>query len=568
MSEQGKNGITLALNLSHDSGAALFVDRKLVAAANEERYNRIKITRAFPVHSIESVLSIAGVNRKDITNVILGSKITPNWLSLLFNNWYMESAATPFPPMLYWAVLQQVAFRFSGLIDWEGHLVKRHVAGKLADMSIGGTLGMVEHHVSHSYSAYSSAPFDHSLVISLDGMGDGIGCMVSLGDKGMLKPVACLSGFRSPAWIYAAVTELLGYVRSKHEGKLTGLAAYGNPQTTEAIFRKIISFCNGEFRVKWINSSTHPAFLELMKYSPEDICAGLQYVFEDVIVQFLQFMMDRYGRRNLALSGGAFGNVKLNQRILEDGKADEIFIFPHMGDGGLAVGAGFAHHLSPPGSFSTAYLGNSYDDETIRRALDKAGLKYCYENDIEGKMAKLLAQGKVVGRFAGRMEFGPRALGNRSILASAHDKSINQWLNQKMKRTEFMPFAPSTLAEYADRYYITTKGAMNAARFMTITFNCTQESREKQPACVHIDNTARPQLVHLEDNPSYHLLISKYHALTGVPSILNTSFNVHEEPIVCTPDDAIKSYLQCGLDALGLERFLVVSGDTPRHSHS
>lgn len=556
--DRTKNEIALTLNLSHDSGAALFHGGWLVAAVNEERLNRRKSTRAFPEKSILEVLRLAGAGKEDISKIILSSKITPNWLAFALPEKYQRETATPFPPSFLGVVVEQVLMQRTGLMHIEAALVKKSVKNILSSMSINKHIISYEHNLSHSYAAYSGAPFDNSLVISLDGMGDGLSGLASLGDNGILKRIDAMSGFQSPALIYAMTTELLGYVRCRHEGKLMGLAARGNPEKTAPLFDAIMSLKDQRFNVKWINSPRHPLCIKLMEHPPEDVAAGLQHVFEDIIVRYIKAQMEKHGRRKVAVAGGAFANVLLNQKILENAGAEELFVFPHMGDGGLMVGGGFAHYKSPPGSLDTVYLGSIFSEKDIRDALTAEGVSFAYFENIEAEIAKLLAAGKVVGRFAGKMEFGPRALGNRSILASARDPSINKWLNAKMKRTEFMPFAPSTLDEYADTYYFIPPGGRNAARYMTITVNCKNKSIVEQPACVHIDNTARPQLVRKEDNPSYHKIINSYRELTGIASILNTSFNIHEEPIVCSPRDAIKSYRQCGLDALAIEQFLVI----------
>jgi carbamoyltransferase len=239
---------------------------------------------------------------------------------------------------------------------------------------------------------------------------------------------------------------------------------------------------------------------------------------------------------------------------------DGIFIHPNMGDGGCGTGAALLEFAGSPATrerLPNVYLGPEYSPAEIAEALARAQLPFTEYAPIEPKIAALLAAGKVVARFDGRMEYGPRALGHRSILYHAKEPAVNQWLNQRLGRTEFMPFAPATLYEHRKACYLNVEGADYAAEFMTITFDCTPEMKRDCPAAVHVDGTARPQLVRAETSPGFHRILTEYHRLTGVPSVINTSFNMHEEPIVCTPDDAVRAFLQGNLDYLAIGSFLV-----------
>ena len=231
-----------------------------------------------------------------------------------------------------------------------------------------------------------------------------------------------------------------------------------------------------------------------------------------------------------------------------------------MGDGGCGTGAAlaeFAGSLATRSRINDVYLGPDYSANEIVEALKRAQLPFTHYQPIEPKIAMLLAAGKVVARFDGRMEYGPRALGHRSILYHAKEPAVNQWLNQRLGRTEFMPFAPATLYEHREACYKHIKGADYAAEFMTLTFDCTDEMKRDCPAAVHVDGTARPQLVSETGSPGFHRILTEYHKLSGIPSLINTSFNMHEEPIVCTPDDAIRAFLQGNLDCLAIGEFLV-----------
>jgi carbamoyltransferase len=295
------------------------------------------------------------------------------------------------------------------------------------------------------------------------------------------------------------------------------------------------------------------------------LAATTQIVAEDVATKYIRYWLQRTNESDVALAGGLFANVKINQRVHEIPGVKSVFIHPAMSDEGLAVGASLALNYSKsaePASISTrcfdhVYLGPDYPESQIQKLLAAEGFKYQKHNQVEDEIARLIAEGHVVARFAGPMEYGPRALGNRSILYRPDDPSVNDWLNKNLKRTEFMPFAPSTLAEGADEYYDGLDGAREAARYMTITFNCTDKMRKQCPGVVHVDHTARPQLVGPQDNLAYYRILKAFRRMTGISSIINTSFNIHEEPIVCTPEDAMRAFKIGHLDYLALGSYVV-----------
>jgi len=274
--------------------------------------------------------------------------------------------------------------------------------------------------------------------------------------------------------------------------------------------------------------------------------------------------VEKTGVRDVVTAGGVFANVKLNQRIAELPNVDSFFVFPDMGDGGNAYGAAILAYrkdaTTPPPyeRITDVYLGPSFTNDEVEAELKKhADISYEKVSDITKETARLIADKKIVGWFQGRMEYGPRALGNRSVVAHPTDASINKWLNDRMKRTEFMPFAPSCLSEAADELFDIKKASMKSpAEFMTITFAMKPEWATKAAAVAHVDGTARPQLVRKETNPRFHALISHYKDITGLPLVINTSFNVHEEPIVCSPAHAIASLKNGMIDVLAIEDFI------------
>jgi carbamoyltransferase len=548
----------LSLNINYNSGAALFINGNLMSAVEEERLSRIKLTHEFPEMSISMVLRENDLHPSQINLVLLSSYITPNFISMVMHKYYLKKRNDVFSPLLNLVMAEQLFMRKTGLIKLEANLVRRIVKNKLSKLGITAPIKMVDHHLCHSYSAYASAPFDDCLVVTMDAMGDGISSQISFGKEGRVTPIYQVSGFNAPAFIYSQITVLLGFKSERHEGKITGLAAHGNPHSCDKNFRQLMDFQNGSFKVFKPLRKDHTIYKEILKYSREDIAASLQYVFEDIITKYVRHYAIKTKKTRIALSGGVFANVKVNQKIAELESVSAVFVYPNMGDGGNMIGAFYAYQKSVQRPINDVYYGPSFSNVDIKKVLDSLNLIYRYYPDIEKKTAELLSEGKVLANFKGRMEFGPRALGNRSILYRPDDPSVNTWLNKKLSRTEFMPFAPATLYEDAEKYYNVIEGTKTSAQFMTITYECTPLSQRQQPAVVHLDNTARPQLVREDVNPSFHRIINQFKELTGIGSIINTSFNMHEEPIVCSPKEAILAFHQTKLDALILENYLIL----------
>jgi carbamoyltransferase len=284
-------------------------------------------------------------------------------------------------------------------------------------------------------------------------------------------------------------------------------------------------------------------------------------VLEDVARHYVQRWVERTGVKQVVCAGGVFANVKMNQRIMEIPGVDEIFVFPAMSDGGVGVGAALALQADliglAPQRLPDVYLGPSYSEAELEAALRFSGLPFRRSPKVESDIADHLVANRVVARFGGAMEFGPRALGNRSILYPALEPEVNKWLNARLQRTEFMPFAPISLAEAADDLYVNIGRMRMAAEFMTVTCDCSPRMRKESPAAVHVDGTARPQLVRAEVNRQVHRILTEYRARSGIPTLINTSYNMHEEPIVCSPEDAIRAFKDSRLEVLALGDFLV-----------
>ncbi len=429
----------------------------------------------------------------------------------------------------------------------------------LGQLDLGGKLKRVEHHSTHAANAYYYSGFDEAVVVSLDGYGSGLAGSVSIGRGGKLQRIHSLEYPHSLGTFYESVTSALGFKAGRHEGKIVGLAAYGDPGVLAEVLMNRFCISDGTFRIVE-NNNLFFARLLASKFPKIDVAAAYQSVLERVAAGYVAHYVRLTGIRNVVLSGGVVANVKLNQRVKEIDRVSGIFVHPNMGDGGCGTGAAlleFAGEQELGGRLKNVFLGPGFAEDEIVAALKRAQLPFTHYSVIEPKLAMLLAAGKVVARFDGRMEYGPRALGNRSILYHAKEPAVNQWLNQRLGRTEFMPFAPATLAEKRADCYLNTCGGEYAAEFMTLTFDCTDEMKRDSPAAVHVDGTARPQLVTPQSNPGFHRILNEYYKLTGIPTLINTSFNMHEEPIVCSPDDAIRAFLQGNLDYLAIGTFLV-----------
>jgi carbamoyltransferase len=426
-----------------------------------------------------------------------------------------------------------------------------------------------DHHHCHATSAYYTSGFSEALVITLDGGGDGLSGSVYEARAGRLRRIGYVDSFNSLGNFYSYITALCGFKAEKHEGKTTGLAAYGKPRYAD-ILRQFIRY-EAPGRIRYAIPMYHQSALRRLRqhlpddFTRDDLAASVQVVLEEIGTQFARYWLRKTGLRRVAVAGGVFANVKLNQRIHELDEVDEFFVHPAMDDSGLSVGSALAALLEKRPTLApqvgsrltNVYFGPEYRNGDIAKAIDAAGYRAEQPAELHKTIAELLAEGRVVARFNGRMEYGPRALGARSILYQTTDPSVNDWLNDRLKRTEFMPFAPATLAEHAQRCYENLSGAEDPARFMTITFNCTRKMRAMSPGVVHVDDTARPQLLDPQTAPDLYRIVSAYHRLTGIPSIVNTSFNMHEEPIVCTPEDAIRAFKLGGLDYLAIGDYLI-----------
>ena len=433
-----------------------------------------------------------------------------------------------------------------------------------------------DHHLSHALVAFYPSEFEDAFVLIADGRGDyrSISCWNASRSNG-INHIHSVSELNSLGVMYGYITKLLGFIPDRHEGKVTGLSANGKPSEILDLLKKSIFFDNKSGKVKTIYGDFYLPYmkanlnkLEYFKETivKEDFAYAAQEILESILKDYLSFYLKKYHpdkKINLCLSGGCFANVKLNFELSKIDQVKNLYVSPEMGDGGNALGGAincmvkFTNEKKV--SMPNVYLGPKFDNEEIIKDIQKNNLKanlLSPDKKIE-VISKELIKGKIVGWFSGRMEYGPRALGARSILASPSDPSINNSLNYRLKRTEFMPFAPVTIDSLADSLFKDWSISKFAAKYMTTCYECTSFMKEKCPATVHVDNTARPQIIHRSDNADYYDLIKKFYELSGIPALINTSFNSHEEPIVCNPDEAIKSFLNKNVDILVLENFII-----------
>lgn len=551
----------------HESSVGILVDGKLVAAAAEERFTRVKNDGGFPHRALEYVLRRAGVRASDVDHVA--------YAALPFTQERLRDLSGYAENVLYVAQASDRALhKLSHLANYTRALLlnkewtswggtARKMRKELATVGLAEKLVHVDHHLAHVASAYFASGFDRCLAVSLDGYGSGQAGSFYLAEGGKLKLLTPIPYPHSLGTFYRRVTQALGYKPNRHEGKIVGLAAFGDPSKLYAEIRSRFDLEHDDYyRFK----SAQDAYYErrlVDRHEPADIAAAYQRVLEDVATHYVSKWVRKTGVDKVCCAGGVFANVKMNQRIMEIPEVEKMFVFPAMGDGGVGVGAALALHADlrglEPQAITDMYLGPDYTGAEIEKALRASGLSFRQAPEIEKDIAELLVKNKVVARFAGAMEFGPRALGNRSILYPAIEPSVNKWLNDRLRRTEFMPFAPISLDAKANDLYEKIDRVRHAAQFMTVTTDCTPLMKKQSPAAVHVDGTARPQLVRAEVNPSMHEILTHYYARSGIPTLINTSYNMHEEPIVCSPDDAIRAFKDGRLEVLAIGDFLVES---------
>jgi carbamoyltransferase len=560
----------LGINDQHNASACVLEDGVVIAAVQEERFSRVKNHFCFPQRSIEWLLRSTETRPEELDAVavaseyIIGSFTGPDLI---------RSYAATYRPS---SQLRRVARRTPlHAIRRRQRREERLAAVTEARLPIERTT-FVDHHTAHAAAAYHGAPWKDEpvLVITCDGQGDGLSASVRIGERGHLSPeLATVKAADSLGSVYATVTALMGMVPLEHEYKLMGMAPYAPEAGAErsyAEFKGLLRFSEPD-GLSWTRARGVPSMeyaypyfrRHLERHRFDWVAAGMQRFTEEHLAQWIRNAIGATGVRKVALGGGVFMNVKANQRIYELDEVEDLFVFPSCGDETNSIGAAFEVHTGLPGAstppaVSDLYWGPEITDTEVEALLPEVverGLHVQQHEDIEAAVVDRLVAGEVVARAKGRMEFGARALGNRSILADPTRKDVVRIINDMIKSRDFwMPFAPAILAEESDDYIHNPRGM--PAPYMIMTFD-TRRPDDFPAAIQPYDRTARPQLVYREHNPDLHRLISLFRDKTGRAVVLNTSFNLHGYPIVSSAADALSVLENSGLQHLAVDSYLI-----------
>ena len=580
--------------LTHDPSAAIYVDGELIAAAEEERFTRNKHDYDFPHNAVQFCLNKGNITGADLDYAVLFEKPFTKFERII------QTALHGFPKT-YWMFVQSMR---TWLLDklWVKDVIAKSV-GIPRDKVL-----FSEHHLSHAASAYFCSPFEESAVLTFDGVGEWSTTTMGVGRGNDLHLTKELHFPHSIGLLYSAFTAFLGFEVNEGEYKVMGMAPYGSPKYTDKVqevvklntdgsywldpkyfslhystkksYTKHFEKLFGEPRdpdVPFFTTATdYPSyygprpenFSELANYNQHyaDIAASIQSVTEDLILELVRESHRQTGLDQLCLAGGVALNSVANGRILRETPFKELYIQPSAGDGGGALGAAlFTWHCALGNSerfvMDHAYWGEEYTDDEVKSAIEAFGLSGIYMDDPD-KLVDLavesLLNNETIGWFQGKFEWGPRALGNRSILADPRSSETKDIVNNKIKfREPFRPFAPSVLAECAEQYFdLPDPGLHLPARFMQLVVPVLEDKQSIIPAVSH-EGTARVQTVDLDSNPLYYKLIQRFGEATGVPILLNTSFNVRGEPIVSSPEDALNTFVNSGLDMLAIGNYIV-----------
>jgi carbamoyltransferase len=565
--------ITLGLNAAfHDSSACLLKDGAVIAAAEEERFTRIKHGKRplpftvweLPYHAVDFCLGAAGIELADVDHVAYSYDPAP----LLKNHSFplqlplepstfttKQSWTSPWEPL----ALAYVVNAERQLVDGAPHHIRKRFL--TAKQNRHWQWHFVEHHLAHEASAFLAAPFEESAVMTLDGRGEMATTSYGHFTGDDYERIAQVQMPHSLGLLYEQVTDYLGFLHSSDEYKVMALASYGEPRFAPQ-FRRLIHIDEGRYTIERAD------LVELFGPARErggelrrehfDIARSLQLVLEESAVELARWLRKKTGADNLCMAGGVALNCVMNARIRDAGHFKKVWVQPAAGDAGTALGAGLwtdwqARGGSRSWHMDHAYFGPEYADEEIEAFLRRGKLAYRRMENVAEEVAAVLAQDKIVGWFQGRMEFGPRALGARSILASPLNADMQARLNEIKDREDFRPVAPVVLEEEAGRWFI---GA-DVSPFMLFVHEVAPDKADRIPAVRHVDGTARIQTVNERQNARYYQLLKAFQRRTGVPVLVNTSFNTRSEPVVCTPRDAVECFWTSPIDALAIGSFLL-----------
>lgn len=554
----------------HDSSACIIKDGKIIAAAAEERFTRIKHDNNFPLEAINFCLDSLGISANEVDVISFYEKPLIKFERIISQ--YLENF-----PKSYNQFIKNIGPWFNTKLEIKKTLKK--------ELNYFGKVHYIDHHLSHAASAFYLSPHDESVLVTVDGVGEWATTTIGTGKGKTISIDKEIHFPHSLGLLYSTLTTYLGFSANNSEYKVMGLAAYGNPKPFRKHFDKIVKiFPDGSFTLDmdyfdfdWANHMPSKKMAQLfghpirnkkepVKRCHENIAATLQEKIEEVVFNLLNATYNTYQNKNLCFAGGVALNSVLNGKILSNTPFENLFIPPDPSDAGAAMGAAMYSYTSLTDKLVNKdnfhpYLGPEYRWHQIEKELKKYKLNYeLINNDkkLVEKTAKLIKDEKVIGWFQGRMEWGPRALGNRSILASAATTEMRDIINAKVKKREmFRPFAPVILEEETHKYFKTDKNISPSTRWMLMVYPFKEVGKKEVPAVVHVDGSGRLETLIRKDNTKYYDLVKSYYKITGVPIIINTSFNIRGEPIVCTPDDAIQCFLTTDIDYLVIDNYVV-----------
>ena len=583
----------------HDSAACLLKDSEIIAAAQEERFTRKKHDSGFPHHAIQYCLKEANIAASQIDNVVFYEKPFVKFERIL-------ETYLAFAPKGFTSFAKAMPLWIKDKLFQKSALIKELESTLDENVNWLERLLFSEHHLSHAASAFYPSPFESAAVLTLDGVGEWTTASLAVGKGRDLKVVKEIHFPHSLGLLYSAFTYYTGFKVNSGEYKVMGLAPYGEPRYADLIREKLITVADdGSFQLDMsyfdyaagltMTNKKFDALFGAPPRTPEteltqremDLAASVQKVTEDIVIELAKGISKETGERNLCLAGGVALNCVANGILLREKIFDNIWIQPAAGDAGGALGAAFSiwylHHnkeriiSSERDAMKGAYLGPEFSDNEIEMELQACGAvcRKCSADELIDEVAAALADEKAVGWMQGRMEFGPRSLGGRSIIADPRSPITQKQLNLKVKyRESFRPFAPSVLSEDVNEWFeldtdspymlLVADVQQNKRRAMTTEeealfgIDKLNVSRSSVPAITHVDYSARIQTVHADTNPRYHAVISKFKEKTGCPLVVNTSFNVRGEPIICTPTDAFKCFMGTELDVLAVGNYLLV----------